>query len=608
MLSSIADLEGLLPQLPVEPAALFFFTDPEEGTSSQQAIGRVCAPPAVRPSDIAVGDLPRSAVRGYPVRLFLALQPTYPAQSPSEVEAALGMVAAHLSVRVVGTKKDMTTRRLLRVVPPLVDVAAARIILNVFVPPAGDGPDVDVVCVESICLLGESIPLDEDKAPLQVAVGARDDTAGASAAWRASEKGDALALLYALCNGSSAGEQNHSGDSCLHVAAREGHLDAVRVLVAAGTALNRVNQSKNTALQWACNRGHASIVEFMLRLPGIDVTAYDVNEDSNLAIAAMNGHADICRLLLAAGAEPNSRNKWKNTPLQWACNKGHTEVAKLLLAVPGIDAVATDANADTNLAIAAMNGRTDVVELLLAAGVDPSTKNKWGNSPLQWACNKGFAEVAKLLLAVPGIDIAAPDANGDTNLAIAAMNGRADVVKLLLAAGASASTKNKWGNSPLQWACNKGFAEVTQLLLAVPDIDIAAPDVNGDTNLAVAAMNGKADVVALLLAAGADTATKNKWGNSPLQWACSKGHSAVVRTLLSVPSIDVESPNEDADTNLMLASRNGHFEICELLVAAGADAKRKNARGRTARDAAKSNGHSDIVALLESLSSSSGSP
>ena len=50
-----------------------------------------------------------------------------------------------------------------------------------------------------------------------------------------------------------------------------------------------------------------------------------------LHLAAMQGHAETVRLLLAAGADPHIRDrKHDSDPIGWAEYFGHTEVAELL--------------------------------------------------------------------------------------------------------------------------------------------------------------------------------------------------------------------------------------------------------------------------------------
>ena len=50
-----------------------------------------------------------------------------------------------------------------------------------------------------------------------------------------------------------------------------------------------------------------------------------------LDCAAINGHLEICRLIIDAVEDKNPSNGNGKTPLHWAAENGHAEVVKLML-------------------------------------------------------------------------------------------------------------------------------------------------------------------------------------------------------------------------------------------------------------------------------------
>jgi ankyrin repeat protein len=191
------------------------------------------------------------------------------------------------------------------------------------------------------------------------------------------------------------------------------------------------------------------------------------------------------------------------------------------------------------------HGYADVVRLLLARpGIDVNARDGDGEAPLSEACEHGREAVVRLLLAHPGIDVNARDGQA---LRVSCLNGREAVVRLLLAH--PGIQVNAYNGEALRVACEWGHEAVVRLLLAHPGIDVNAKDnaMDGDGRrtppLIRACYNGHEAVVRLLLAhPGIDVNARDEEGSAPLGWACSRGHVAVVRLLLAHPGIDDRIP------------------------------------------------------------------
>ncbi|KAL8308511.1 hypothetical protein RB593_006707 [Gaeumannomyces tritici] len=85
-----------------------------------------------------------------------------------------------------------------------------------------------------------------------------------------------------------------------------------------------------------------------------------------------------------------------------------------------------------------------------------------------------------------------------------------------------------------------------------------------------AAENGYADLVKMLLDGGADAATADKNGWTPLIAASSRGHVDVVQLLLSTSGVDINSKDSDGRTALRWAAEEGHGAVLQLLLEKGA--------------------------------------
>lgn len=119
------------------------------------------------------------------------------------------------------------------------------------------------------------------------------------------------------------------------------------------------------------------------------------------------------------GVDPNQCLGLGNyTPLHHACSRGHAEVVRLLLAA-GARADAVTESGDTCVHLSAYQGSPTIMEMLLGYDGESfgyrcvNAKNENGETALMLACRKGHSVVAKLLIA-RGADVTLVDRVGDT--------------------------------------------------------------------------------------------------------------------------------------------------------------------------------------------------
>lgn len=107
----------------------------------------------------------------------------------------------------------------------------------------------------------------------------------------------------------------------------------------------------------------------------------------------------------------------------------------------------------TPLMRAAKLGRLDMVDELLALGVDLAVLNADGCNALWLACYNGSHELIERLIAA-GIDIDVQNGNGASCLMYVASNSKPDLVKLLLEKGANPNLRNFDDSSALDLAAS----------------------------------------------------------------------------------------------------------------------------------------------------------
>ena len=107
----------------------------------------------------------------------------------------------------------------------------------------------------------------------------------------------------------------------------------------------------------------------------------------------------------------------------------------------------------TPLMRAAKLGRLDIVDELLALGVDFAALNADGCNALWLACYNGSHELIERLIAA-GIDIDVQNGNGASCLMYVSSNSKPDLVKLLLKKGANPNLRNFDDSSALDLAAS----------------------------------------------------------------------------------------------------------------------------------------------------------
>ncbi|CAI7614540.1 unnamed protein product [Penicillium pancosmium] len=198
---------------------------------------------------------------------------------------------------------------------------------------------------------------------------------------------------------------------------------------------------------------------------------------------------------------------------------------------------------------------------------------------LEWAAKNGHEESARNSLqagASPNVAVF----EEWLPMALASIHGHDAIVQLLIDYGVDPSSTESWmrdpshegesddEGSPLLLAAGRGHESVVRLLISngvQPDIRLRFYDkISG---LRVAARNGHLSIVKLLISLGCDPYIEGEFGSSILTDAASEGHYEIVRFLLEIkPEIE---PPEKADSALAMASREGHADIVDLLLANG---------------------------------------
>ena len=417
-------------------------------------------------------------------------------------------------------------------------------------------------------------------------------------------------------------------------------------------------------LHRAVSLGQIEMVDALLK-HGADINAQnDTFESSGLRLTALqaaiwNGHANICKLLLAAGADPNIQSAFDGSALHYAFNYQHAEMADWLL----------DYGADPFLEKQNLYNKATPLEMAIRAGdgklvprmLGQDRSHPLGTKSLNKSTQKGRqrqpAKTAADLLARRGVAL----------LAAAAQRGELEAVQALLKAGVSAKGKaedgtplfqafavaeaaaaekkdfdsvrwlqirdllirhgadydafaatalgdierarrlssadknlaqvtNKDGQTPLHCAVQNNQSPMTAFWLQA-GASPAATNLAGQTALHIAAAKNLVEHMKLLLAAHAPTDVRDTNGWTPLDAAIHSQNTEAIRLLLSDKSV-VPPPDRAIATSLHEAASSGNLAALAALTEAGNNLEARNELGLTPLQVAVLNGRLAAAALL----------
>ncbi|KAK4205770.1 ankyrin repeat-containing domain protein [Triangularia verruculosa] len=380
------------------------------------------------------------------------------------------------------------------------------------------------------------------------------DAEGYTPLWHAIENGRTVMAGILLDNEAKFDTDGRGGVTALIKSVEYGHVSVVERLVNLPDCVNvnGVDDHGKSALHRAAAGGYVRIATLLLD-KGADVDAPDANGCTALREACDSIHTnwkEMVDLLLDRGVKVEDADDEGRTVLHSTMLKENTEpLAFLLRRIKGADVVdMVDEEERTPLHVAAASGRSSSVRLLVEAGADCEANDRTSRTPLHITVDDAppdaVLEIVNILLA-KGADINKRDANGfaalykavdrslelvaerllqseelviteehsnrSSILHMAVSRGLRSIVPLLIERGASITSKNERGQTPLHEAFKRA-SRLTQAnrryknwigLLMGPSGNtevLESQDEDGNTPLHMAVLHkAKSDLIELLI-------------------------------------------------------------------------------------------------------------
>ena len=221
------------------------------------------------------------------------------------------------------------------------------------------------------------------------------------------------------------------------------------------------------------------------------------------------------------------------------------------------------------------------LRLLLVNDAMKDKKDKYGMTPMHYACLRGNVEGVKTLLEF-GADPWKEDEQSQNCLHIAAYYGYKEIIEHILKIPGNVFACDFEDETAFHLAATEGHVDVLGLLFLHVNhlregVDILSKrDVDDNSVLHCAVMSGSQDAVRMCISQRFTGLEKNTSGASPLHLAAQNGSIEIASMLLENQNIEVNCVDNESATPLHYAARNSRVEMVTFLISQGASVNRTN--------------------------------
>jgi ankyrin repeat protein len=328
-----------------------------------------------------------------------------------------------------------------------------------------------------------------------------------------------------------------------------GSIKAIKKLLDNGFDINKRHpKTGETPLMYACEGKRADIVELLIAR-GANINSKNSVRNSALMLSVYNNNLLIAKMLLSAEAKVNIHNNRGYSPLTMAVIVRNQELVEALLKAGA--KVQINKLETTALHKAAESGQVEIAERLLGLGANINVQDDSDQStPLMYAVKRKHPEMIRLLVS-----------EGITVNTI--KRKQLEMVKFLVSKGANVNANDKHGKTVLIKAIDAENAEVVEVLLK----NKAEVDADGGEALFVAA-SGDPMVLKAILNAGPKVNVKTKFGRTPLMGAVfHDGHRRTTKNveMLLTAGADPTVRESDGEDALSYAREGKYRPLIRLL-------------------------------------------
>ncbi|XP_076441440.1 transient receptor potential cation channel subfamily A member 1-like [Babylonia areolata] len=411
-----------------------------------------------------------------------------------------------------------------------------------------------------------------------------------------------LSKLSKMKSGSTEVEEEGEADVCLLEdspfrmlkEAGRGNLEGLmKAYRADPSRLTVQNTDGQTPLHVASANGHLDIVHFLIK-QNADLDVADNGGDTPLHTAVRHEQSRVVEVLLQAGADHTLFNEQQMAPLHLACDLGYVDVVKVFAKDPDVDKNLEGEMGMRPLHYCSFKDNAECAVILIENGALPCTRCDQGFFPIHVAAKSAAAKTLEVLIQ-EGMKVGYErsrlltfkDKENNMPLHAAVIGGNLKAVEVCLRAGAPVDTQQDDQSTPVHFAAAQGSLTMMQLMYTLQTENFVSAlymkDANSMTPLHRAALFNHKDVLLYLLDKGADINSRNDRECTPLLVAAAKGSWDTVQVLVG-SGADVHVRDVHDRNFLHLAIRHGGNLEQFFMKRTGSGLPDENLNARTATD------------------------
>ena len=422
---------------------------------------------------------------------------------------------------------------------------------------------------------------------------------------------------------------DNEGWAALHFSAENGCYELFRYFAALGTDINLKTNQDQTCLHIAALNGHIKLCKTLIDKYMFDVHVADNKGWTALHFSAKNGNYELFKYFAAMGTNVLLKTNDGRNCLHIAALHKHLDLCKRLIDKHKFDFRATDNGGWTALHFSATNGFYELFLHLYGMEMDIHLKDNHGWNCLHIASLHGDLNLCKTLIDKHKFDLHLTDNGGWTALHFSAANGSYDLLTYFVSIGTNIHLKTNDDLNCLHIAAFYGHLNLCKTLVDNHSFDVQLADKHEKTALHFSAESGSFDLFLYIFKKGGDIYRKTASMENVLHLSARNGNFDICKFVLEhftkdfnvnnnknqyvlsrkfyksqvfykYSTIFLHAMDDNGNTYLHLAAEGNKAKICELLLKYDTEIiTLLNKDDKTAQNIAQDSGYRDVLNTLK---------